>query len=525
MTIYYDELCALIAGSVVSSLLAVGKRRDGPAMNALSNRRLVQSFAILLCFVCVGSASLRAQTYTTAAGDAGNSEIWEQNSTWTPNTGFPNGTSNVANLAAVNSASTLDLNTVGVTVNSVNVLSGGTSSWTISNGQLTFAGATPGYSDQSSIGGNTISASVVLNANSTFNIGSTGGTTISGGISGSGVIKAGAGTLTLSGTNTYTGGTTVNGGTLQISSDSNLGDSSGGLTLNGGTLTFTGSTSDNRAISLGNSGGTISEINNSVVSIRGQITGNGPLNINADSGGGAAGLVFANTTSNTFTGLTTIQNGFVELGSSALALSGDVTVDSAGKLSVANANVEQIASTATLTVNGTFEFDGGSQQTIATLAGAGNINNVVTGGMAALIVSNGNFSGSINNGFGQMALTKQGSGTLTLAGSNNTYTGTTTVTGGTLIFTGDTSVMGSTITDNAAVVFNQTANSNFSQAITGSGTVTQQGTATLTLSGTNSYTGGTFINGGKLQITSDSNLGNATGGITLTNWGQLGLCF
>ena len=43
---------------------------------------------------------------------------------------------------------------------------------------------------------------------------------------------------------------------------------------------------------------------------------------------------------------------------------------------------------------------------------------------------------------------------------------------------------------------------------------------TLVLSGTNTYTGGTAINGGTLAVSSDANLGAAAGGLTF-NGGTL----
>jgi outer membrane autotransporter protein len=58
-------------------------------------------------------------------------------------------------------------------------------------------------------------------------------------------------------------------------------------------------------------------------------------------------------------------------------------------------------------------------------------------------------------------------------------------------------------------------NSAFSGNIIGVGTLIKAGAGTLTLSGTNTYMGGTTVSGGVLSVSSDTNLGAASGGITL----------
>ena len=55
----------------------------------------------------------------------------------------------------------------------------------------------------------------------------------------------------------------------------------------------------------------------------------------------------------------------------------------------------------------------------------------------------------------------------------------------------------------------------FANTISGQGRVSKFGTTTLTLTGVNTYTGGTLVAGGVLAVTEDANLGDASGGVTL----------
>jgi len=145
-------------------------------------------------------------------------------------------------------------------------------------------------------------------------------------------------------------------------------------------------------------------------------------------------------------------------------------------------------------------------------------------------------SGSI---VGLGTLTKSGASTAIIA-TNNTYSGGTTINAGTLQVGngGSGGSLGSgPVTDNASLVFDRSdIGFTFANAISGSGSVTQLGVGTTTLTASNSYSGpttisdgtlviaaagalpadGTVINNASLQINADSTSGNLSGAGSLT---------
>ncbi|WP_175108594.1 autotransporter-associated beta strand repeat-containing protein, partial [Pararobbsia alpina] len=144
---------------------------------------------------------------------------------------------------------------------------------------------------------------------------------------------------------------------------------------------------------------------------------------------------------------------------------------------------------------------------------------------------------------GTGALTKAGTGTLTLAGQN-TYTGGTSLdggvvqisadanlgaatgplsfNGGTLRTTADMSMSRATTLDTSGGIIETMPGTQLTQngTIGGTGALTKAGTGTLVLSAANVYAGGTSLNGGVVQVSSDANLGAATGPLSF-NGGTL----
>ncbi|WP_235915751.1 autotransporter-associated beta strand repeat-containing protein [Brucella anthropi] len=321
--------------------------------------------------------------------------------------------------------------------------------------------------------------------------------TYSGVLSGTGGLnKTGAGTLTLSGTNTYSGGTSLNAGTLIVSSDSNLG--TGALTFNGGTLGLAGDLT--RAATLNAGGGTIDVATGASHTYSGVMSGTGGLTKTGDGT-----LTLSGT--NTYSGGTSLNAGTLIVSSDSNLGTGALTFDG-GALGL-----------------------GGDLTLAATLNAGGGTIDVATG-------ASHSFSGKLS---GTGKLTKTGAGTLTLSGAN-TYSGGTDINAGTLavggmsaLGTGPLGFNGGALQLTADVSFggtvalgagggsietNTSTNSTFSGVMSGAGSLTKTGAGSLKLSGTNSYTGGTFINDGVLKVTSDANLGAATGAVTL-NGGTL----
>lgn len=109
------------------------------------------------------------------------------------------------------------------------------------------------------------------------------------------------------------------------------------------------------------------------------------------------------------------------------------------------------------------------------------------------------FNDGVGGGAGKLSgaggITKNGTSTLTIATANNN-TGPTVINGG-VLQVGNASTIGDlgsgNVTNNAALVFNQTDSHTQSGAISGTGSLTQNGGGTLTLATDNTYSGPTTI--------------------------------
>jgi outer membrane autotransporter protein len=107
-----------------------------------------------------------------------------------------------------------------------------------------------------------------------------------------------------------------------------------------------------------------------------------------------------------------------------------------------------------------------------------------------------------------------GGGAVSLEGTGTTIlSGNNSYTGGTTvnggILQGTTSGLQGAIVNNSHVVFDQTFNGTFNGNISGTGDVTKSNSGRIIFSGTNTYTGNTIIQSGIVQIHGDDNLGLA----------------
>ncbi len=251
---------------------------------------------------------------------------------------------------------------------------------------------------------------------------------------------------------------------------------------------------------------------------------------------GAGTLIFSGTNPNTLTGTVAVNAGTLILtkGHSTAAINRDLQISNSGPATVVLAFNEQISNTSAVTMGSNSLFDlAGYTETIGSLAAAGSTAQVNLGSgtlRTGAANTSTTFAGTIQ---GAGSLIKQGSGTMTLSGSN-TYTGTTEVQAGSLhlaghdrlaagtvvnIATGGTlnldgfdqtvggiSGSGSILLGSGTLATGGSGDHTFSGSIAGGGDFIHQGPGTQTLSGQNTYTGLTGINGGQLTLGRDGAL-------------------
>jgi fibronectin-binding autotransporter adhesin len=203
--------------------------------------------------------------------------------------------------------------------------------------------------------------------------------------------------------------------------------------------------------------------------------------------------------------------------------------NSAGDYTLSSSTSHGIVGTASLVKNGTSNLNISNQNTYtgSTNVNAGAVN--LTGGLSgtAITVASGASLNVSSTGTISGAASLSTSGAVVLAGMN-TYTGATNIGAGGSLQLGDGitdgSISSASISNSGSLVYNTTGTQSFSHVVTGSGTITKEGTGTLTLtSGSSSSTGGTSVNAGKLVANASFLNGGAISidtGATLTFTGN-----
>ena len=337
----------------------------------------------------------------------------------------------------------------------------------------------------------------------TITLGAGGGTlapavgvtlTVTGAVTGAGrLTKTDAGQVTIQnaavGQNTFGGGTLISAGRIAFA-DANAnaqGLGTGSVTLDGGTL---------QLFSLGASSTDAGTFPNNVVvdngftgtlitmgrgTIAGNLTGSGTFNYQTNyvraqvTGNWSAFTGQINVTPNTNGGDFRLNNlnGF---GTAKINLANGVNMSVLTNFG---------AGGATLAVG---ELSGGTTSFLGGGPTPGRLLTWVVGGAN----TNAQFDGTIRDGgttgsgIGNTAITKVGTQTWILTGSN-TYTGLTTVSNGALQIGsgGTTGTLGTgVVTDNATLVFNRSDAVSVGNGITGTGSLVQLGAGSVTLTGT-----------------------------------------
>ena len=343
--------------------------------------------------------------------------------------------------------------------------------------------------------------------------------TLSSTVSGSNALNvtdsSGGGTLNLTASNTYTGGTNLNAGTLNVQNSSALGTTA--LAINGGMLQF-GAASLNLANAVGlNVAISTIDTQGNTSTLSGAISGTGAL---AKIG---TGTLILNNGSNSYSGGTYLDAGILNVNSDA----------------------------ALGNTNGALTFNGGALQAGGTITSARGITLNSAGGTFDTTIYSSTLSGAIG-GAGALTVADSGvGGSLVLSDSNN-YSGGTNLDAGTLNVQNSSSPRHEHTryewrhaavrsgqpqsrqrrTLNVAISTIDTHGIHFtlSGAISGTGALAKIGTGTLILNnGSNSYSGGTNLDAGTLNIQNSSALGTNTlamnggtlqfglGGLTLAN--------
>ncbi|MEB2756774.1 autotransporter outer membrane beta-barrel domain-containing protein [Citrobacter freundii] len=356
------------------------------------------------------------------------------------------------------------------------------------------------------------------------------------------LVKTDLGRLILSGDNEYRGGTRIDGGTLQISSDSNLGQSGTDLAINNGsTLQLGANLTSNRTIELGaNENAAVFDLNSHHFTPTGEITGEGKLKVTSSSSD--AGSTLSLDRANSYKGDT-------EIAGTGNANNVTVNVSKTGAFGSNESSTVNLNKGATLNVSGTDTSLKSLTMNIAdsllTLA-----DNVTAA--SAMLNLTGTAKAVLTNNASAGNATVNVSKDSTLALEENASGGNATVNNSGLMTFADYAMAENTVVKNLvggkvdiSAVDSATSIGSLSGAgnvelgnkelslgnlhlddtisgiISGNdGSLVKIGDGTLTLTGDNTYTGATDVNEGVLLV--NGNQSAATGQVTVKSGATLG---
>jgi autotransporter-associated beta strand protein len=418
----------------------------------------------------------------------------------------------------------------------------------------------------------------VGNATATF-----GGKIVDGGAARAlAIVKTGTGTQTFNGTNTYTGNTTIAGGTLALSGSGSI-STTPNIIINNGTFDISAANTYGGTSSIGMTNGTFklgavlaTAVGNLAVT---NSTLNFPLNLSSTAVTASGSFATAGATN--VINLSTVPGGsypiqvtLIKYGSAdpnlvngnnqftTLGVTFPVLAHGVGYLTnnVANQSVDLVMLSGPpplvpITWNGQtngvnvsvwdnlvtldwlttsggapYPYQDGSVLTFDdTVTGSANVNLMITASPGSMNFNNNGKAYTIT-GAGQISgaasLTELGTGMLIMDNS-----GVNDYTGGNLIGVGATAQMGNndangvlagSITNNGTLIFARSdATLTKGNVISGTGTLINNGTGTVTLTAINTYTGPTIVNAGNLVLNhgnaGTSTLGSSSGLTINTN--------
>ena len=409
-----------------------------------------------------------------------------------------------------------------------------------------------GITVESGVTSSSISVGIALGSSVSINVVDTT-LTLSGVISGSNSLtKTGSGTLVLTGGNTYTGSTTVNSGTLGLSGGDNRLSPSSEITIAGGVLDLGGNGQSTSPVITfqGSSPGTIQ---NGTLTYTGSwtymlmVNQSGTINANLVMTGdgwfwkSVAGttltvggnMSFANTSGilwgpgeTIFEGAASgygfqLQGGAVAtfVGSSSLTIQNYVIAGAYAGADVTGGTINWNSSGTLSSASGWLSVPYSAQGTFTQTAG------VVSIGILEFWHTVDSGSSVYNLDGGQLQVSA------IFVDDEEGYYGTNTFNfgGGTLVANANFTVAAPagydllyTVDEGATALINTNGyRVTLPGSISGSGSLTKQGSGTLVLSGTNTYSGGTTITAGVLQAGNGSAFG--AGGLTVGTAGTVDL--